>query len=193
MLDELRSNTRLRGGLAIAAALLAVTLLLDAQVALRDKRAALARQKASLAEMAQQAERGVWLERADAAQAARKRLESGLPAAPDAGVAEADFVDWMNRQLKQAGVGQANVVSAIPAGVRSGLPAVPDGTVYLRLNVSFEFVPGIIERLLEQLYGTGRFIVVEGLSLRRRPTQRLELIVSTVARIEGAGEPGARR
>jgi hypothetical protein len=188
MLEELRSNARLRLGVLVALALVIAALLLDAQAALRTGRMAAARQQAQLARFSATARDSVWLERARAAHTLRERLDAGLWSATDAGVAEASFVDWMNRQLADAKVGSPSVLSAIPAMGRVDMPGLPDRTRLLRLNVSFEFVPGVAEQVLDRLSASGRFLVVEGLSVRRQPVPRVELTISSVARLTAAAE-----
>jgi hypothetical protein len=186
VLDELKSNARLRIGLVIAFGLVVVTQLLDAQAALRAKRMQATRLQTQLSQLSVSAQDSAWLERAKAAHALRERLDAGLWRASDVGVAEASFVDWMNRQLGEAKAGGPSVLSAIPAGARVDLPTMPAGTRLLRLNVRFDFVPGAAEKMLDRLASSGRFLVVEGLSVRRQPVPKVELTVSSVAHLTNA-------
>jgi phage tail protein X len=194
MFDELRTNARLRLGIAAAVALVAVSLLLDARAALRAKAAAVAREQARVAGIAARSNDTVWMERAQAARALRDDLESRLWHAASAGAAEAAFVDWMNRQLLDAKATVTNVVSAVapgaaaPGAAPTG-PVLPEGTMLLRLNVAFAFAPGTLERVLDRILAGDRYTVVESVVVKQRPVPRVELIVSSVARVSApAGE-----
>ncbi|HXF45980.1 MAG TPA: hypothetical protein VNK91_07660 [Burkholderiaceae bacterium] len=188
MLDELRTNARLRWGIAAAVALVAVSVLLDARAALRAKAAAVAREQARVAAIAARANDTVWMERAHAARSLRADLESRLWHAASAGAAEAAFVDWMNRQLVDAKASVTNVVSAVapgtaaPGAAPTG-PALPEGMLVLRLNVAFAFVPGTLERVLDKILGGDRYAVVESITVRQRPVPRVDMIVASVARV----------
>jgi len=77
--------------------------------------------------------------------------------------------------------------------VTSG-PTLPDGTALMRLSVSYEFAPGVVERVLDRLAQTNRYLVVESLTVRRRPLARVEMVVSSLARPSAAAEQkGAAR
>jgi hypothetical protein len=188
MFDELKTNPRLRAGIAAAAALVIVSLLLDARAALRAKAATVAREQVRLETVAAHAHDAVWIERAEAARAARAELEARLWRASSAGAAEAAFVDWMNRELGEAKATVTSVVSAVapggPApGSASGL-VLPEGILLLRLNVAFSFAPGTLERVLDRILGGGRYVVVDSVTVRQRPLPRVELVVTSVARID---------
>lgn len=194
MFDELRSNARLRAGLAVVAALVAIALLLDAQAALRARSVQVAGEQARLLAVEQGAAEQVWLERAEQAAQARAGIEARLWRAPSAGAAEAAFVDWVNRELAAAQATVTNVVSAtVPAsGAAAGAAApLPDGLHLLRLNVAFAFAPGALERVLERLLAEDRLVVVESLSVRQRPVPRVQLVLTSVAQI-GEARAGAK-
>lgn len=188
MFEELRSNARLRLGIAAAVALLAISLLLDAQAVLRAKATAVAHEQARVAAIGARSDDTVWIERAQAARSLRSDLESRLWQAASAGAAEAAFVDWMNRQLVDAKATVTNVVSAVapgaaaPGAAATG-PVLPEGTLLLRLNVAFAFAPGTLERVLDTILGSDRYMVVESVTVRQRPVPRVELIVASVARV----------
>lgn len=188
MFEELKGNARLRAGIAAALALVFVSLLLDAQGALRAKSATVARERARLETTAAQARDAVWMDRAQAARAARSELESRLWRASSTGEAEAAFVDWMNRELADAKATVTNVVSAVAPGgaapgTSAGGPLLPEGMLLLRLNVAFAFVPGALERVLDRILGSERYVVVESLTVKQRPLPRVEMVVTSVARI----------
>jgi hypothetical protein len=188
MLDELRTNARLRAGIAAAVALVAASLLLDARAALNAKAATVAREQARVAAIAARANDTVWMERAQAARSLRDDLDARLWHAASTGAAEAAFVDWMNRCLIDAKATVTNVVSAVaPGAAAPGTsptgPALPEGTVLLRLNVAFAFAPGTLERVLDKIVGGDRYAVVESITVKQRPVPRVEMIVSSVARV----------
>jgi hypothetical protein len=197
MLDELKSNSRLRIGLAVAAGLVVITLLLDAQAALRAKGTEAAQAQARLLAFASRTKDTVWTDRAAEAARTRADLESRLWRAESPGAAEAAFVDWVNRELQAANATVTNVVSAtVPGSAASSSkpagPALPEGMHLLRLNVAFAFVPGTLERVLDRVLAQERFVVVESLSVKQRPVARVQLVIASVAQV-GEARGGGKR
>lgn len=187
MFEELRANPRLRMGLALALALVLVVVLNDWRVAIGERGRAVGREQARLEATAERARDTAWSQRAQEARAAREKFEASLWQAGSVGAAEAMFVDWMNREMGAAKVNNLNVIAAsLPGGNTPGQaaigPTLPAGTALMRLSVSFEFAPGVVERVLDRLAQTDRYLVVEGLTVRRRPLARVEMVVSSLAR-----------
>jgi hypothetical protein len=195
MFEQLRGNARLRAGIALAIVLVLVTLLLDAQAAIDDRRRAVAREQARLQSMSRDVDGPLWLQRAAAARQLREQVQAALWQAGSAGAAEAAFVDWINRELAQANITNANVVSAsVPAGPLGGAarPAagLPEGHLLMRVNAGFAHSPGVLERVLERLLAGERMVTVESVSVRQRPVPRVELVIASVARIGAAPASG---
>ena len=199
MFEELRANPRLRMGLALALALVLFVVLNDWRAATGERARAVGREQARLEATAERARDTAWTQRAQEARAARVQFEASLWQAGSVGAAEALFVDWMNREMGAAKVNNLNEIAAsLPGGnapgqVTSG-PTLPDGTALMRLSVSYEFAPGVVERVLDRLAQTNRYLVVESLTVRRRPLARVEMVVSSLARPSAAAEQkGAAR
>lgn len=188
MFEQVRSNARLRAGIALAVVLVLVTLLLDVQAAIDDRRRIVSREQARLLSIKRDVDGQQWLERAAAARQLREQAEAALWQAGSAGAAEAAFVDWVNRELAQAKITDANVVSAsVPVGPLAGSaqPAagLPEGHLLMRVNAGFAHSPGVLERVLGRLLAGDRLVTVESVSVRQRPVPRVELVIASVARI----------
>lgn len=102
MIGELRSNFRLRIGLALIAGIVWLSLLLD----LRDQNSALIdryRQTASqLARFDTQQKQSQWVTRAQQAQSALADAERRIWQNPTLGLTQAEMRDWLIQQLLQA-------------------------------------------------------------------------------------------
>lgn len=176
-LNELRSNYRLRIGLALIVGIVWLSLLLD----LREQNSAQIdqyRQTASqLARFDSQQKQTQWVTRAQEATGALTKAESRLWQNPTLGMTQAEMRDWLLQQLQQAKATRF-AVKVSESGDERGenknngkSDDAPAGLVRVRAKLEFNTDSVALNSLLGALANAERQIVVESLTVKQPRTE----------------------
>lgn len=181
--SDLRSNPRLRIGLALIAAIFGLYALLD----LRDSNAALGEQyaqvAAQLARLGSHQKQTQWPARAEEAQAALAKAEARLWSNSSIGLAQAQLQEWLSQQLTDAkavrfGVKVAETETGYSAANNAGKSdAAPADLQRVRATIDFNTDQLVLNTVLARLASAEHQIIIETL-LVRPPPQRTEITVS---------------
>lgn len=176
--SELRSNYRLRIGLALIGGILWLLWLLD----LRDENSASLdryRQTASqLARFNSQQKQTQWLTRAQEAKETLTVAEGRIWQNPTLGLTQAEMRDWLLRQLQQAKTLNPMVKVSESGGDdksndhKNGKAddSSPTDLVMVRAQIEFNTNPKALNNLLAALSNAERQVVVEALSVKQPRT-----------------------
>lgn len=176
--QELARNVRLRVGVAVIGAILA----LYAVLVLRDWRAELheryVERREYLRKVRGLAGQRVWQARAQEMAAARKALEAAVPSAASPGLAQAMAQGWIREQV--APFGAAVQVQSRPVERVDGEP----GIVRIPTVVSGSLNPRSVVNLLQQIERRSALTVVEEALIRNRENRTFQLTVVSYVRVE---------
>ena len=182
LLNDLRSNARLRLWLALIVGvigfygmLLLRDALLDAEQVHRTTALNITRLRAQLT----QAE---WLERLPPAKTMAVQMETRLWQAPTAGLAQAAFQDWINNALMQAKAGRPQVaVTVVDEIVEGGngvgadsASATPADLWKIKAKIGFAYTAPSLLDFLSTLASHDKQVVVVALSVRKDPMPQVE-------------------
>jgi len=177
MLQELRSNLRLRLGLAAIIAIVMLNALLDwrdrLDASVVEHRALLSR----LARLSQFHEVDQWQIRVTEAQQAMTRARAQLWRQNSAGLAQAQVQDWLNRLLRQcaATAVSVRVIESEPAlettALRERLPPELRLLQPLRARVDFASDPAVLLVLLGALNDSPQRVVIDTLIVKPFKTE----------------------
>lgn len=175
-LNELRSNYRLRIGVALIASIVWLSLLLD----LRDQNNALIdqyRQTASqLARFNSKQKQTQWLTRAAQAKDALASAEAGVWQNPTLGLTQAEMRDWLLRQLLQSKALQYKVKVSESGGDNGdskngkSSDSLPD-LIRVRAQIEFNTDPTVLNSFLSALANAEHEVVVETLKVKQPRTE----------------------
>lgn len=178
LVSDLRSNGRLRVGLALIVAIVWLYELLD----LQDRNAIVLDQykqtALQLARFGGQQNQKQWSARADSARAALSIAESGLWHNATLGLAQAETQDWLTQQLHSVkAVSYLVKVAESEAGPdkKSGKSDGPPDLSQVRAKLEFKSDPKVLNNLLLRMSTSAHQIIVE--SMLVNPT-KTELTVS---------------
>ena len=179
-LAELRTNARLRLGVALIFAVLwvyAVLLLRDAQdAAVREYRSA----SIKLARLQAVTQQRDWGERLNAARTLQAEMEGRLWRGATLGLARASFQDSLNQQMRQAGVTRPSVSmgstdeESRSEGMQTG---ITDDLWKVKAKLVFDFNPVSFNKLFVQLANHPHHVVVESLHVTKEPVPRVEAVL----------------
>jgi hypothetical protein len=167
---QLRSNYRLRVGLALISGIIWLSLLLD----LHDQNSALIdryRQAAAqLARFDSQQKQTQWLTHAQEAKDTLAGAEARVWQNPTLGLTQAELRDWLLQQLLQAKAVQYMVKVSESGGDKNdskgGQSGDPADLVRVRAELQFNTEPTVLNKLLSEIATGERRVVVESLNVR---------------------------
>lgn len=169
-ISQLRSNYRLRIGLALIVGIVWLSLLLD----LRDQNTALTdryRQIASqLARFGSQQKQTQWLTRAQDAKDVLENAESRVWQNSTIGLTQAEVRDWLLRELMQAKAVQYTVKVSESGGDkndnRDKSEDQPADLIRVRAEIEFNTDPTALSNLLAEIANAEHQVVVESLNVK---------------------------
>jgi hypothetical protein len=170
-LSQLRSNNRLRIGLALIVGIVWLSLLLD----LHDQNTASIdryRQIASqLARFGSQQKQTQWLTRAQDAKDVLAEAESRVWQNSTIGLTQAEIRDWLLRQLLQAKAAQYTVKVSESGGDKSDNKGgrsddLPADLIRVRAEIEFNTDPVALSNLLSEIANAEHQVVVESLNVK---------------------------
>ena len=177
MLEELRSNLRLRLGLAAIVAILALNGLLDWRDALAVSAIEHRRLLTQLARLSQHQAADRWQARASEAGEALRQTRAQLWQQSSAGLAQAHVQDWLNRLLRRSGATAPKVQVIEPelaletAALRERLPEDLRQLQPLRARVEFASDPAVLLVLLAALNDSPQRVIVDTLIVKPFKTE----------------------
>lgn len=183
---ELRSNSRLRIGLALIVGIIWLSLLLD----LREQNNGLIdRYKQTVAQLGRfntQQKQTQWVMRAQDAKDVLAAVERRLWQNPTLGLTQAEMHDWLMQQLLQAKAAQYTVKVSESGGDKGGKKDsksdhAPADLIRVRAQIEFTTNPDALDRLLAALAESEHQIVVESLSAKQ---PRTELTVTSWYKVQ---------
>jgi len=176
LLSQLRSNYRLRIGLALIISIIWLSWLLD----LRDQGSILMdqyKQAASqLARFTAQQKQTVWLTREQDAKDALAAAEAQTWQNPSLGLTQAEMQDWLSKQLQQANAAKYSVKVSESEGASKQKNKSeksdnsPDGMTKVRAQLEFNTDTQAMNNLLKALSTADHQIVVESVIVRQPRT-----------------------
>ncbi len=186
LLNELRSNPRLRSGIALIIGIFWLYGLLVLNETLHEenqRNQAATQTRARLQALLAQPE---WQSRAMAAQATAVQLEGRLWQAPTTGLAQAAFQDWLSATMIQAGIARPQIAVTVAdeiAPVASSQGAnvagsTPPGLWKVTAKLGFESNAPALLNFLNLLENNEKQIVVATLNVRKEPAPRVEMELS---------------
>jgi len=194
-LAEVRQNRRLQFGLVAIATIVALYLLLLWGDAIDRSERTLARvnDDLRLAGSSDAVEQR-WSETAQRAAKMVTTLESQLWKAPTLAQAQAQIQDWASGAL--AGAGARGATVAVGADAGGAERRDPTGLTPVRLMISFDAAPQVLDQVLPVLEGSQRLTRITTLRAARGQ-QRTEIVLLAYARItaaetQAAAVPGQR-
>lgn len=186
LLAETRANPRLRWGMWGILGILwfyGVLELRDASHRQTEAYRAVSRKLVRAQAVATQAE---WPARLDQANAARLEMENRLWKAATLGLAQATFNDWLAQMTQQSNLARSQLTVSAQGdeagtgreavGGDKGTDAMP-GLWKVSARLSFDFAPPGFHRLLAQLAGHDKGVVIESLVVRGSPNPRVEMLL----------------
>ncbi len=177
LFEELRSNPRLRIGLALVVAILLGYGLLEWRDRQEAGMADYKRLLGQVARMGQPQQPAQWAQRASEAAAALQQARSQLWRNASTGLAQAQVQDWLNGLLRQVDAKSASVRVAEPElnpdapTLASRLPQELKATQPLRARVEFNTDPSVLLTLLAALNDAPQRVVVENLAVKPIKTE----------------------
>jgi hypothetical protein len=188
---QIRSNPRLRIGLALITGIIWLSLLLD----LRDDNHALVekyQQTASqLARYSSQQKQGQWIQRAQDAKDVLGAAEGRIWQEPTLGLAQAELRDWLLHELQESKAAMYNVKvseSADDKGGKSGkADDAPADLVHVRATLEFNTDAVALDKFLATLADADHQIVVENLSVKQ---PRTSMTVATWYKLQANAPTG---
>lgn len=176
MLSQLRSNYRLRMGLALIIGIMWLSWLLD----LRDQGDALFDQykqsTSQLTRYSAQQKQTKWLTRAQDAKDVLTAAEARIWQNTSLGLTQAEMQDWLSKQLQQAKISKYSVnVSDVDSGLHRDKKNdksdnSPMGLVKVKAQLEFNTDPQALNSLLTSLSTAEHQIVVESMIVRQPRT-----------------------
>ena len=177
MLQELRSNLRLRLGLAVIVSILVLNALLDWRDALAVSVDEHRRLLTQLARLSQHQEADQWQVRAAEAAEVLMQARAQLWRQSSAGLAQAQVQDWLNRLLRQSGATAVSVrviepeVALETSALRERLPEDMRQLQSLRARVEFASDPAVLLVLLAALNDSPQRVIVDTLIVKPFKTE----------------------
>lgn len=184
--EELGGNARLRWGLVVISAILAVQLFLvlsDWRTSLHDRYVERRQYLRKLRTLAGQEQ---WLSRASEASRLRKALEAEIPEVATLGLAQANAQAWV-RDLASAH-GQTVRVQARPPAAIEGEP----GLYKIPVVLSGSLPPAAVINLIQRVEKHPSLAVIENAVLLNRENRTFELAVVSFARVKEAPADAGR-
>jgi len=182
LLDELRGSSRLRIGLAVIAAIFCAYGLLEWRDQGRERLAAYEQLVGQLARLSNHQTQAEWPSRAQEAGVVLEQARQGLWHNSTIGLAQAEFQDWLQGMLREAGVKNANlrltdVDALVPTDrtLDSASGQAPVGFKQLRARLDFNAESPVILALLAAMNDSERQVVIETLIVK---AQRVDLVLS---------------
>lgn len=182
LLGQLTEQPRLRWGLWLILGILWLNLDLTLQELTTDRAARYQNTERELARTKVLAAQSEWLERVEAARLARIAVEETLWQAGTPGLAQAQFQDWLNRQLTAAGVTRLSMDASIYTPRQESSATMPDDLWRVMVKTQFDFTPQTLTEALRRLAVNNQRIVVDSLVVRQQPTPRVEMQLSAYFR-----------
>jgi hypothetical protein len=180
-LSELKSNVRLRIGVALVFAVLWLYLILMMREALDSSAREYRSTSIKLGKLQSVMQQGDWTERLNAAKTLQAEMESALWRGDTLGLARASFQDWLNQQMQRAAVsrpvismGTANEEAAGGQAHAAGI----DDLWKVRAKLVFDFNPESLNKLLGQMMGHTHHVAIESLHITKEPIARVEIVAS---------------
>ena len=179
-LTELRASARLRLGVALIFGVLwvyAVLLLHDVRIALIGE---YRNASAKLTRLQTIAREGDWGERVNAAMTLKAELESRLWRSATLGLARASFQDFLNQQMRLAGITRPSVSMSPGEDETRGegkSPSATDDLWHVKAKLVFDFNQLSFNKFLVQLAHNPQNIVVESLHVTKEPFPRVEAVL----------------
>jgi hypothetical protein len=173
LLEEVRSNARLRWGMWMILGILwlyAVLLLRDQVPREADLYQSASRKLARAQATASQTH---WAARRSEAMAAQTSLEGRLWTATSMGLAQASFNDWLVQAAQQSGVARPTISVAAQEESLEGMP----GMWKVTARASFDFSPQTFYPLLARIGSYDKAVLVESLVIRGSPTPRADIVL----------------
>jgi hypothetical protein len=177
LFDELRTNPRLRAGLAVVLAILVAYGLLEWRDRQDAGRAEYVRLLTQVARQSQPQQPAVWAQRASEAGDALQRARGELWRNASTGLAQAQVQDWLNGLLRQVAAKSAAVRVSEPElgpetqALTARLPADLQIVKPLRARVEFNSDPAALLTLLAALNDAPHRVVVDGLTVKELKTE----------------------
>ena len=195
LFEELRSNPRLRIGLALVVAILLGYGLLEWRDRQDAGMADYKRLLGQVARMGQPQQPAQWAQRASEATDALQQARSQLWRNASTGLAQAQVQDWLNGLLRQVDAKSASVRVAEPElnpdapSLASRLPQELKTLQPLRARVEFNTDASVLLTLLAALNDAPQRVVVENLTAKPLKT---ELVLTFWFEITPAGQGGVQ-
>jgi hypothetical protein len=192
VLSELRNNPRLRWGIALIVGtcwLYGILLLSETLQAQTLRHRTLAQSVSRLQAQLAQTE---WLQRVAPAKNLAVQLEGRLWQASTLGLAQAAFQEWLSVNANQAGATRSQITvtpvldatltqtdQATDTKTMSTTGSTPAGLWKITAKLSFESPAPILLNLLNQIEGNDKKVIVTSLNVRKEPTPRVEMELSS--------------
>lgn len=180
-LSELKSNARLRIGVALVFAVLWLFLILTMRDALDTSVREYRRASFKLGKLQSVMQQDDWTERLHAATTLQAAMESTLWRGDTLGLARASFQDWLNEQVRLAAVSRPVISIGSGNEEASGDQAHAAGINDLwkvKANVVFDFNPEALYKLLGQMAKNTHHVAIESLRITKEPNPRVEMVAS---------------
>jgi len=180
-LPELKSNVRLRMGVALVFAVLWLYLILVMREALDNSAREYRSTSIKLGKLQSVMQQGDWTERLNAAKTLQAEMESALWRGDTLGLAHASFQDWLKQQMQRAAVSRP--VISIGTGIeeatgKQARSAGIDDLWKVRAKLVFDFNPESLNKLLGQVMAHTHRVAIESLHITKEPIARVEIVAS---------------
>ena len=178
MMPVLDPALRLRVGVALAAALLWVFVLLDLADRVDAARTAEAGARAKIERMRLLASEEQWPAFRDTVNQRLEEFRARAWREESEGLVQARLQDWMLERMAQSGVTQRELSVSLPADLAEDQgAALPDEMRLVRARVVFDFQPASFLGLIDALSAAPNWVWVERMQVRNwgTPTVELEL------------------
>lgn len=180
-LSELKSNARLRIGVALVFAVLWLYLIMLMRETMDGSAREYRRTSVKQAKLQSVMQQGDWTERLNAAKTLQAKMESALWRGDTLGLARASFQDWLNQQTQRAAVTRPVISMGTgieeATGEQANVAAIDD-LWKIRAKLVFDFNPESLNKLLGQMSRHTHHVAIESLRVTKEPVPRVELVAS---------------
>lgn len=193
LLNDLRSNARLRLWLALIVGAIGLYGLLSMRDALQNSEQMQRTAAQNITRLQTQLTQAEWLGRLAPAQTMAVQMQSRLWQAPTAGLAQAALQDWLNAALMQAKAGRPQVTvtvvdeiassanGATPAtttpvalAASDGTPATPPDLWKIKAKIGFAYTAPSMLDFLNIVANHDKQVIVSTLNVRKEPLPQVE-------------------
>jgi hypothetical protein len=190
-ITQLRTNPRLRWGLALIVGIFWLYALLLMRDSLQEQTQQHRTTAQSVARLRAQLAQPEWTARVTPAKVMAVQLEGKLWQAPTPGLAQAAFQDWLNTTLMKAGVSKPQITvtvledappnaptqskDASTSATSGTAPRAPSDLWKIKAKLGFDAPAAVLMTFLNSIEDHEKQIIVGALNVRKEPTPHAEM------------------